>query len=487
MGKIVKYCTVCEEGFAEKFSFCPNCAASLTAFEMNPLAGIAGISEPVTDTEPVEETVQHFEADAPSTISNEPTAEAEPTRPSFLAPEPAFPSIDDSEILDLHSVDTIDEDEDVTNEEPAALGFEPIPATTTGSFSQPYAANDQPARIETEPVVEPVYTAAATTPTVPAAASYSPTYRPAGRKTGGGGDDGYHITMVERKDRSTVQMLLLGAFLVVMCGTFGSILFSLFNNNLNIGAIDEDSVIAYLPVEADDIKEEKPEVKKEDKGGGGGGGGKKDPTPTSQGDIARQMKSPTVPPSANMDRVTTPSIPLTVATEGPPTKDTSKDRYGNPNSKYTIGSDGMGSGGGQGEGNGRGQGNGNGTGRGNGDGSGSGNGVGNGNGNGNGDGSGDGEPPQKKAAVTEPLKILAKPKGLYTDAARQNQVQGTVRLRVTFLASGAVGSISVVSGLGNGLTEQAIAAARAIRFEPQKVNGSAVATTKQIDYTFTLY
>ena len=37
MGKVVKYCNACEEGFAEKFGFCPNCGAGLTAFEMNPL------------------------------------------------------------------------------------------------------------------------------------------------------------------------------------------------------------------------------------------------------------------------------------------------------------------------------------------------------------------------------------------------------------------------------------------------------------------
>ena len=37
MGKIVKYCAACEEGFAEKFGFCPNCGAQLTAFELYPI------------------------------------------------------------------------------------------------------------------------------------------------------------------------------------------------------------------------------------------------------------------------------------------------------------------------------------------------------------------------------------------------------------------------------------------------------------------
>ena len=37
MGKIVKICSSCDEGFAEKFGFCPNCGEALQAFEMNPV------------------------------------------------------------------------------------------------------------------------------------------------------------------------------------------------------------------------------------------------------------------------------------------------------------------------------------------------------------------------------------------------------------------------------------------------------------------
>jgi TonB family protein len=62
-----------------------------------------------------------------------------------------------------------------------------------------------------------------------------------------------------------------------------------------------------------------------------------------------------------------------------------------------------------------------------------------------------------------------------------------VRLRVTFLASGQIGSVSPVSGLSYGLTEQAIAAAKQIRFEPAKVNGVPQTVTKQIEYSFSIY
>ena len=41
MGKIVKYCSSCDEGFAERFGFCPDCGAQLQAFELNPVTGEA--------------------------------------------------------------------------------------------------------------------------------------------------------------------------------------------------------------------------------------------------------------------------------------------------------------------------------------------------------------------------------------------------------------------------------------------------------------
>src|SRR5215212_7171251 len=37
MGKVVKYCSSCDEGFAERFGFCPTCGTTLEAYEMNPV------------------------------------------------------------------------------------------------------------------------------------------------------------------------------------------------------------------------------------------------------------------------------------------------------------------------------------------------------------------------------------------------------------------------------------------------------------------
>ena len=91
------------------------------------------------------------------------------------------------------------------------------------------------------------------------------------------------------------------------------------------------------------------------------------------------------------------------------------------------------------------------------------------------------------AKVSEPLKILYKQKAQYTDAARQNNVQGTVTLRVTFLASGGIGGITTIKGLPYGLTEQAIAAARAMKFDPEKVNGVARTTSRPVSFSFNIY
>ena len=85
------------------------------------------------------------------------------------------------------------------------------------------------------------------------------------------------------------------------------------------------------------------------------------------------------------------------------------------------------------------------------------------------------------------LKVLSKPKAIYTDEARQHQIQGTVTLRVTFLANGTIGNISPVSGLPNGLTEQSVGAAREIKFVPQIKNGQPQTVTKIVQYSFTLY
>lgn len=94
-----------------------------------------------------------------------------------------------------------------------------------------------------------------------------------------------------------------------------------------------------------------------------------------------------------------------------------------------------------------------------------------------------------KIALSEikPLQIISKPRAVYTDEAQTNNVQGKVVLRVTFMANGQIGAISVVLGLPDGLTEQAIDAAKEIKFKPAKRKGIPYSVTKPVEYTFTIY
>ncbi len=113
--------------------------------------------------------------------------------------------------------------------------------------------------------------------------------------------------------------------------------------------------------------------------------------------------------------------------------------------------------------------------------------TGQGNGNGNGrDGSGLAAK-NSKDPLSLGLVIAAKPRPPYTDSARQNQEQGTVILRVTFMKNGSIGTVSVIKSLGYGLTEQAIAAARRIVFLPVKLENENVTVVKQVEYTFSIY
>ena len=89
--------------------------------------------------------------------------------------------------------------------------------------------------------------------------------------------------------------------------------------------------------------------------------------------------------------------------------------------------------------------------------------------------------------VTRKAVLLSKPEPGYTAAAREQNVTGVVKLRVVLGADGRVSNISVVKGLPDGLTEQAIAAAKAIEFMPAQKDGRAVSQRVTIEYNFGTY
>jgi TonB family protein len=83
---------------------------------------------------------------------------------------------------------------------------------------------------------------------------------------------------------------------------------------------------------------------------------------------------------------------------------------------------------------------------------------------------------------SRPMILLRQPPAAFTDDARRRNTSGYVKLKVTFLASGKIGDIVVVSELPHGLTESSIKAAQKIRFLPAEIDGKKVDVTSTIEY-----
>ncbi|MGB7200701.1 MAG: energy transducer TonB [Pyrinomonadaceae bacterium] len=433
MGKILKYCSKCDEGFAEKFGFCPNCGETLQAFAMNPL---------------VAET-----AGTPKSVE----AEAFPPAPAFIEPakSPVVETLAvEEDILEIEEPTAVEE---VIEEHIVEKAQVAVP-TDVFYQAKPLYVDQKPVSLEAEHDK--------------ALAS-----------------GGYYLTVIEEKNVKQRNGLLLGAASLMMFALMSSMVYNIFSKDLDIASINDDIFNAVIVDDVPVTTEEEIQQKKDNDAGGGGGGGREEKEEVTRGDLADQTKNPIRPPDAKVFRSDNFELKMPPpSTEGNKRFEKKYDRWGDPNGRFESFSNGTGSGGGQGSGTGTGQGSGRGTGAGSGTGSGYGSGLGSGNGSGRGEGDRDSvDDIPRTRGESSPLKIISKPKGRYTDAARVANVQGTVVLRVTFLASGQIGSISTVKGLPSGLTESAIAAARGIRFEPAKRDGIPQTTVRTLEIGFAIY
>ncbi|MGH9767720.1 MAG: TonB family protein [Blastocatellia bacterium] len=82
--------------------------------------------------------------------------------------------------------------------------------------------------------------------------------------------------------------------------------------------------------------------------------------------------------------------------------------------------------------------------------------------------------------------ILYREKAVYTEEARGAKVEGLVILSVVFGADAQLRDIEVVQGLPHGLSENAIEAAKKIRFEPAMKEGQPVSVRGKLEYNFNL-
>jgi protein TonB len=96
----------------------------------------------------------------------------------------------------------------------------------------------------------------------------------------------------------------------------------------------------------------------------------------------------------------------------------------------------------------------------------------------------------KPADACEEPPMKPKPRGVtqpaYTTAAREANVEGKIRVEVSVAADGSVTSARLLAGLGYGLDEKALEAARRATFEPGTRCGKPVAATFVIAFRFTL-
>lgn len=83
--------------------------------------------------------------------------------------------------------------------------------------------------------------------------------------------------------------------------------------------------------------------------------------------------------------------------------------------------------------------------------------------------------------------ILYREKAKYTDEARNNGVEGTVVLQVVFHMYGVLTDINVIGGLPDGLTENAVEAAKKIRFQPAMKDGQPISVRGSLEFPFSLY
>ena len=69
-------------------------------------------------------------------------------------------------------------------------------------------------------------------------------------------------------------------------------------------------------------------------------------------------------------------------------------------------------------------------------------------------------------SAATPPKVTFKPTPAYSDDAKAHHIEGNAVVRVIFRSNGTMDVIGLVSGLGHGLDEPALQAARGVRFQP---------------------
>ena len=86
--------------------------------------------------------------------------------------------------------------------------------------------------------------------------------------------------------------------------------------------------------------------------------------------------------------------------------------------------------------------------------------------------------------VHQKARLLSRPEPPYTEKARKNGVEGNVEIMLILSSTGKLKVLHIRKGLPDGLTEQALKAAKKIKFEPAMVDGKPVSSFILAEYHF---
>jgi len=95
-------------------------------------------------------------------------------------------------------------------------------------------------------------------------------------------------------------------------------------------------------------------------------------------------------------------------------------------------------------------------------------------------------PPGEKLEDKQ-FTIISKPRAFYTNVARNKGISGTVKILVLFGSSGQIEGAILKNSIGGGLDENALTAARQIKFTPRIEDGKPITIMRTVEYSFTIY
>jgi TonB family protein len=288
-----------------------------------------------------------------------------------------------------------------------------------------------------------------------------------------------------RRRKQFLQYGLAISLLVYSTFFLATLIFWTVAHRGDTGNKEKDSISVRLIFPPSSPPNQAPEVRKGEKDiddGGGGGGGNHSNMPATLGQAPEFALDPTPMAPTTRPTLSPPSLPMVEQLRGDPAQNLKRDDLaptGIPNGAMAPPSDGPGSGKGIG------------TGEDGGVGSGKKRGLGPGEDGGQHKGTftlGQHRPnPETNETVDSKPIALNKPRPNYTEEARKAKVQGSVRARVLVGADGTVKQVKISGGgLPDGLNEEAIQAAKQMRFQPAMKNGEKVAYWVTIEIEFNL-